>query len=143
MAWEAGRIGSARRTRPCLSHPLLAQLGHVLPCYTRPQLRSRSIQQDKAGLSRQVLGQAKESAAEVVQLQRCFQEAQAQAEAAQQQNRQLLAANAELQARAEESYVQGQAAAAQIAGLQVTALNAFPSQGSQGCAKCRVELQGG
>ena len=72
--------------------------------------------------SQQVLGQAKESAAEVGQLQRCFQEAQAQAEAAQQHNRQLLAANAELQARVEEGYVKGQAAAAQIADLQVCVL---------------------
>ena len=62
--------------------------------------------------------QAKQSAAEVQDLQQCFQEAQARAEAAQQQNRQLLAANAQLQAAAEESYVKGQASAAQIADLQ-------------------------
>ena len=59
---------------------------------------------------------------EMQQLQRCFQEAQAKAEAAEARTRELLAANADLQAQAQEGYASRQAAAARIADLEVRTL---------------------
>ena len=137
-------LGS-RSHRLCQTHqtmPFASTLGTAGTCQAMLHLTTAAAPEPSAGQGlashARCWGQAKESAAEVVQLQRCFQEAQAQAEAAQQQNRQLLAANADLQARAEESYVQGQAAAAQIAGLQASVLDAVPSLTQSGLS----EVQG-
>ena len=58
------------------------------------------------------------------ELQRCFEQAQARAEAAEGQARELLAANAGLQARGQEEYASRQATAARVADLEVC-----PSQG--------------
>ena len=54
------------------------------------------------------------------ELQRCFQEAQTRAEAAEGQARSLLAANAELQGKTQEEYTSRQVAAARIAELEVS-----------------------